>query len=614
MPTTLFPPIVDSYQSVFIKGEDCRIYFAFSQFNTDADIRKEIIVTFVNINTNKTLFKDTFLYAMALYPWEKDEKGYFITIPLTDLVDDALALNQYYKAQLRFIDKSVTESGNALYTLTADKMSEWSSATLIRNISKPKLGILNFTDDNYVNDHYQVNNFFQIEGLFSFEDSIEQDRLNSYRIIISDEYNTIVEDSGIVYTDFSIGASNHFVYKTKHAFKPLSSYIVQISYSTVNGYDNYQDYNITIIKHALEYTFGEITVEPDDENGLIILNVSISAKTSKDSSGTFYIRRASYKDNFNEYETLNEVKVKFLQDSGFYSFTDITAESGVLYKYSVQYVDDNASEENMYIIPIYSELVMLNTEHIYLADKDAYFKVSYNPSVSNYKEVVMESVTNTLGGKYPIVRRNGDTKYKQFNLSGLISFLADDGDSWPLVNGYDDSLKRDGIKQNYQSSLFLSREEAYKTAVSAYNKYNLDNKISDYNDFIFEKMFRDKAMKFLYNNSVKLFKSATEGNMLVKLTNISLTPNVQLGRRIYSFTATVNEIADCTIENLFKYGILKPFSNEYIYLYILETVKENYNPYKDMAYINSNKIYELLTQEQKDDLWSLILNERKYLV
>jgi hypothetical protein len=36
----------------------------------------------------------------------------------------------------------------------------------------------------------------------------------------------------------------------------------------------------------------------------------------------------------------------------------------------------------------------------------------------------------------------------------------------------------------------------------------------------------------------------TEGNMVVMLMNIQLTPNAQLGRRTYNFSATVYEVAD----------------------------------------------------------------------
>jgi hypothetical protein len=45
--------------------------------------------------------------------------------------------------------------------------------------------------------------------------------------------------------------------------------------------------------------------------------------------------------------------------------------------------------------------------------------------------------------------------------------------------------------------------------------------------------------------------------MLVRIMDASLTPNQQVGRYLWSFTATAYEIADCTIEQLRANKILK---------------------------------------------------------
>ena len=79
-------------------------------------------------------------------------------------------------------------------------------------------------------------------------------------------------------------------------------------------------------------------------------------------------------------------------------------------------------------------------------------------------------------------------------------------------------------------------------------------------------------MDFLYANKVRLFRSATEGNILVKIMDINLTPNSTLGRRIYSFTATAYEVDAATIKNYDKYGIsplgtydtLLQFASDYV--------------------------------------------------
>ena len=50
--------------------------------------------------------------------------------------------------------------------------------------------------------------------------------------------------------------------------------------------------------------------------------------------------------------------------------------------------------------------------------------IRFNPSISSVKRNQAESSTQTLGGKYPVIRRNGDMDYYTFTLGGLISTLA----------------------------------------------------------------------------------------------------------------------------------------------------------------------------------------------
>lgn len=174
---------------------------------------------------------------------------------------------------------------------------------------------------------------------------------------------------------------------------------------------------------------------------------------------------------------------------------------------------------------------MLDTEHIHLTDKNSSFVLNLNPSITNYKYVVQESITNTLGFAFPFVRRSGNTKYRQFNIGGTIC-------------GYGD-----------QDGMLLTSNSVYSLlGQSFFDQYKLANRIMPWNDYIFEKQYRDKAIEFLMDGKPKIFKSFTEGNMIVALTAISFTPNKQLANNIYDFTATVTEIAGFTIENCKKYN------------------------------------------------------------
>ena len=137
--------------------------------------------------------------------------------------------------------------------------------------------------------------------------------------------------------------------------------------------------------------------------------------------------------------------------------------------------------------------------------------IRFNPSLSSLKRTQAESITQTLGGKYPVIRRNGDMDYYTFTLGGLISTLA--------------------LKNQYTN-------EAQRT--------------------LEERKFRKEFVDGLCNGHVKLFKAGPEGMMLVRITNVTLTPESKLGRDIYSFSATVTEVANATVDNLRRFNIYSP--------------------------------------------------------
>lgn len=79
---------------------------------------------------------------------------------------------------------------------------------------------------------------------------------------------------------------------------------------------------------------------------------------------------------------------------------------------------------------------------------------------------------------------------------------------------------------------------------------------SDPSRFIFaERKFRESVMEWLSDGNPKLFRSETEGNMIVMLTAISFTP-LRADRKVYSFSATLTEIAEYNLHNLLLYDLI----------------------------------------------------------
>jgi len=69
--------------------------------------------------------------------------------------------------------------------------------------------------------------------------------------------------------------------------------------------------------------------------------------------------------------------------------------------------------------------LLADFEDAFLFDGERQLRIRYNPKVSSFKSTILESKTDTIGGRYPFIFRNGNVKYKEFPISGLISLNSD---------------------------------------------------------------------------------------------------------------------------------------------------------------------------------------------
>lgn len=180
-----------------------------------------------------------------------------------------------------------------------------------------------------------------------------------------------------------------------------------------------------------------------------------------------------------------------------------------------------------------------------LQDKDVLCKLPYNIKLSDYKYAAQESITSALGGKYPLIRRNGDTYYRQFKLTGMLYVNCEKGgDTWDSRGVSLNSWIDPDLPTLYVADDSLipgeMREEVQKAA---------------YRRFI-ETRARTLLADFLSNGKPKLFKSQEEGLMIVYLSAVSFTPNASLDRHIYDFSATVTEVCEYNAANVKKYKLI----------------------------------------------------------
>lgn len=537
----LYPPIVNTYAPVFVIREneiaECKIPIDFSSYNSPADIATDVVQVIVSYQSTNKNALDTDLYPSQIMFKTLNTIDNTITISGSDLQDGNFKINTYYKVQIRFTKNGIsgpaTNAADTWLAANLENFSEWSTVVLIRGTSYSGITLTNFpTDSTVVLNSTSV----RIVGKLEFENSQETDYLKSYRITVWDQDNpeneTPLYQTDEIYNEGGDLGKNEINYLLKYAFQNSGSYNLEVAYTTKLNYQNTSAlYNFTIITDSsTEKTDIKIKAEPDNEEGRIAVILSKSTTSGFSAKNKVVISRSSNKENFtiwedvfigNIYESAGEILN--------YTWYDYTAESGVWYSYGVQTIGDSDLRTIMNLTD--EKYVMLAAEYSYLVADNKQFKIKFNSSVSSFKHNITESKTDTIGSKYPFIKRSGYVDYRSFPISGLISYFTD------------------------EENTITSREQIYGEYLEKYNQYNQDNYIGEYNDYIYEKAFRDIIIDFLYKDNVKLFKSTTEGNILIKLMDINFTPNSTLGNYVYSFSGTAYEVDECSVENYDKYNI-----------------------------------------------------------
>jgi hypothetical protein len=537
----LYPPIVDTYVPAFLvdsgtNKDICRIYFTLSQFNTMNDIANVQVTIrsqYTNLSVlNKTLYPSEVMLTDIYEDTTKtSDDRYYIEIYKTDIQGGAFEINQYYKVQMRFthidatsVSLTTPQAIDGWLAANINQFSEWSTVCLVRGISTPQLAVSGFTIDGGNISWANYNPI--IYGSIKFANEEETEKLKSYQIKLYNANDEVLIDSGIQYTNTN-NNPNSFSYTLPYNFVAGESYKFTIECVTMDLYSALATYEFSVSAEEQEILDMSFSAEKDEDNGRIILTIKKSGVTDG-FTGEVILRRASSKTNFTIWEDLKtytysgETNIKEI-------FSDTTIESGVWYKYYIQKRSKGVAASVKYI----KSPLMIIFDDMFLTTKDRQLKIKFNPTVSSFKRTIQESRTDTLGSQFPFVRRNGHMNYAQFPIGGLISFQID------------------------ESHLFTSLEELFGENLKLYTAHNEGNRITEANDIVYEKLFKDKVIEFLYSEQPKLFRSATEGNFIVKVMDASFSPNATLGRRIVSFTATAYEIAECNIDNFKNYGILE---------------------------------------------------------
>ena len=570
---TLYPPIVDSYMPAFPQQDgQLKIYYDLSKFNVSTDY-SSLHATVCDVTTGASVvnLSDSnghYRKTGIILDLKKDSNDNFITI-LNNDIKNGFQAGHIYKIQLRlseidYADATPGTGQSDWLGSNAGRFSEWSTVCVVTCFNQIafELSSLGVSDINHVNTktapEYK-SNILLLTG--NFTSSPESESIVYYGFILYDNNNVELERTGNLYLNgsksFNITLNTElensreqpevyesqyklkFYYKTKNLFEGgIDILTFTVNYDTTAAIPNCNILTAETTTPAPGTTLGS----EDDE-----ARIGLKINTKDKNNYTINLKRTDSESNFQKWITIKKIENQPLDELPI--IFDNSIESGVFYKYALQKVDSEGG-----ISPYFGEptriveetrdnqkvqvekviYLMREFEHSYLVGesdgKIRQLKLKFNNTISSYRQQVNESKNDTIGGVYPIVTRNSATYYKTFSISGLISLLMDDNKLF-----YDKLY-------NVTDADIIDQLDQYSKERGAYN-------------YPYEKRFRDKVIKFLYDGKYKLFKSPTEGNIIVRLTDISFTPNQSLGRMIYNFSCNAHEMAEATFDNLIKYGL-----------------------------------------------------------
>lgn len=555
----LYPPIVNTYQRSQLISSSMRIEYQMPIYNLDkVEKIKSIHVSLTNQVSNKSVLTATGTedeIQIFVVPWESSTYEFneelntgigYIEIPIANVMDKRFKY-QLYKAQLRFDITELTDEEfdqlqssqtlNNYLVSNKDNFSDWSAATLIKPIIQNQIdwdiqqevgprincnlhGSLIFNTQNYEDENVEISEY------------IETYSLNIYTtdgVLVYSTGEKKPKEKNIIDENFDFSKSN------------VRGKDVKIEYSyTLNDGFYFSSISDTIKVNSFSdiATSPILEIQQDDEYGINYINCSLGGWLYGTYSADLF--RSSSKDNYNTWQklrTFNNVSNNAVSEI----IEDNLIESGIGYRYCLQkYTNEKDGSK-----PIETVQVANPFYYATLLRQDKMLKLSFNFKINNYTVKVGRTITETIGGRYPIFTKNANLKYKQIGISGRISFEDNLDEKFITIEEL--------LGEKYCSSI-LSQLNSGHNHVDKLNYYILPN---DY-QWLVERKFRDEVYDWLNDGQPKLLRNGTEGNLIVLLTDIALTPDATLGRKLYDFSATAYEIENAEEKtNLEELGIIQ---------------------------------------------------------
>ena len=436
--------------------------------------------------------------------------------------NEYLVAGNYYKIQIAYYHE---EDANI-------EIGPYSSIGIVRCIASDTSFTINGLREKDDQGNQYINPDIQTY-IGSYSSDTKTEIVYRYKFDLTTMDDAILESSG---WQFPAGEEIKFLHH--QWLEAETPYKLKAIITTVNGYEHAVEYiivrigaypipttNLILVAHqntvkSRENGYVEVQLLPAIDNDGLVTTGLVEANG--------VLLRQKQGDPITAWDKLTEFSLKSYSALENFRWRDFSVEHGETYIYAIRFFATNPNG-----ITVWSDMLQttdplpqtpgvnraaltVDFENMYLGDGDKQLCIRFNPKVSSFKTTILESKQDTIGNQYPFFFRNGQVGYKEIPIAGLISYQMDQYGEF-----LDTSI--------YQNTLNLTNQ-----------------------NFANERKFKIRVMEWLNNGKPKLFRSASEGNYVVRLMNVNLSPEDQLGRMLHNFSATGYEVMNTDIATMAK--------------------------------------------------------------
>lgn len=182
-----------------------------------------------------------------------------------------------------------------------------------------------------------------------------------------------------------------------------------------------------------------------------------------------------------------------------------------------------------------------------LGEKDKQFSFIYDGKVDSFSHNQSRTTIETITGKYPFIVTPSELDYRTFNFSGKLTYQQD-------IHGL---LVRD----TYSEAISPNSTIPINFVEVSYGDEGLLNKKTDIGELeesmVMQRIWRNKILEWLKDGKPKILKSEAEGNILVSVSNVTVTPIQTVYGLVADFQCQMTEIGELSEKTLQRYDLRK---------------------------------------------------------